>query len=133
MVLDLLVSDLIGLGVDANYRSSEFSQKYDDVSGDPQESKYSVAQTRIMGRMNFHVATTETVDYYFGFGLGYKLSDRTFESTELGATSYDFPSIPVAFRLSTGLRYFFTENVGAHFEVGVGGGSIATGGLTLKF
>lgn len=129
---EYMVSDLIGLGIDANYRSNEFSQTY-DYSGTTYEDTYSAKQTRIMGRMNFHVATTEVVDYYFGFGLGYKLSDRSFESTDLNAISVDFPSVPVAFRMSTGLRYFFTDNIGAHFEVGIGGGSIATGGLSFKF
>jgi hypothetical protein len=130
---EFMVSDVIGLGIDANFRDSEFSQTYES-SGTNYETTYSVTQTRIMGRMNFHVATTEAVDYYFGFGLGYKSSDRSVESTEANfEDTVDFPSIPVAFRISTGLRYFFTDNVGAHFEVGIGGGSLATGGLSFKF
>ena len=39
---------------------------------------------------------------------------------------------PVTWRAAIGIRYFFTDNIGAGLEMGLGG-VLATAGLSVKF
>jgi len=126
---EYMVSDLIGLGIDAVYKKSEISYNIDNYS-----ESYTIPKTFIMARMNFHFVRTETVDYYFGYGIGYKMGSYTFESDDPNAVEVSSDVlIPIAFRVSTGFRYFFTEMIGASVELGIGGGSLATFGTVFKF
>jgi hypothetical protein len=131
--VEYFVSDLIGLGFDVNYKSLELTDDY--ISGtNTYTQTISSTQIRAMYRMNFHVVRTKMVDYYLGTGLGYKSNKWDFKDTNPTVNSIDYDAIfPIAFRMSTGVRVFFTENIGANFEIGVGGGSFATAGLTFKY
>lgn len=134
---EYLLSDLIGLGVNINYVSSGIS--YRDVSVDTSGSSvvYSYAITRNVMRffptINFHYGK-DKVDGYSGIGVGFRTSSWKFESND---PDFDDTSLegflPVSFRMFTGLRYFFTENIGANFEFGLGGGGLIQGGLSVKF
>jgi opacity protein-like surface antigen len=85
--------------------------------------------------MNYHFVTTETVDFYFIAGGGYK--NRTLTSTtddpNYTSDSIDLSVLNVAARIGVGARIFFTENIGINLGVGFGQGSIFNGGLSLKF
>jgi len=86
-----------------------------------------------MGRLNLHFVRTKTVDFYAGTGIGYKSNSWKFTTTDPYGTESDYDAIiPMAFRMSTGVRVFFTNNLGVNFELGIAGGSFATAGLTLK-
>ncbi len=75
----------------------------------------------------------EKVDYYMGYGIGYKMSDKSTISDDPDDTNIDWPTFfPVAFRVSTGVRVFITDYLGLHADVGIGGGSFFNGGLTFK-
>lgn len=130
---EFMVSDLIGLGVDAVHKKSEISTEWETYSSTYTNTN-TITKTFIMARMNFHFVRTEAVDFYAGYGIGYKMGGYKFESTLEGNTEPEFDVlIPVAFRVSTGVRYFFTENIGAGVELGFGGGSVASASLAFKF
>ena len=40
---------------------------------------------------------------------------------------------PIAFRLAVGGTYYLMENFGINLELGLGGGGLLRGGLTLQF
>lgn len=129
---EYFVSDLIGLGIDANYKSLELSQDYLSDANTYTET-FTSKQIRVMARMNFHFVRTEKVDFYAGYGIGYKSNSWGFTDTNPNSIHTDFDAlIPVAFRMSTGVRYFFTDNIGANLEIGFAGGSLATAGITIK-
>jgi len=137
---EYMLSDLIGLGLDVNYKksviSSDYTSSYYDnnnyVTGNFTDT-YTVPKTWIMARMNFHFVKTESIDFYAGYGIGYKMGSYSFKSTYPNSTPANIKVlIPIAFRMSTGFRYFFTDNIGASVELGFGGGSVATAGLTIK-
>jgi opacity protein-like surface antigen len=130
--LEYFVSDLIGLGVDVNYKSIELTDDY--LSGtNTYTQTISSKQLRVMARLNFHFVRTEMVDFYAGTGVGYKSNSWEFSDTNPNSIDTEFDAlIPVAFRMSTGVRVFFTENIGANVELGLAGGSFATAGLTFK-
>lgn len=129
-------AEKLSLGIDFNYRSFEFSQDY--YGGlDEQEIytvKYTSEQLRVMARMNFHYINEDKIDYYMGWGVGYKYSVKEFSDNNPNPSfEVEWPSFfPVAFRVSTGVRYFVNENFGLHGEIGVGGGSFFNGGITYK-
>ncbi|MBI9069536.1 MAG: hypothetical protein JEZ09_19725 [Salinivirgaceae bacterium] len=126
-------AEKLSLGLDVNYRVFEFSQDYEDMDNVVYSSKYTSEQLRVMARMNFHFINEEHLDYYMGWGVGYKYSVKDFSSNDDSNIEVEWPNIfPVAFRVSTGVRYFFTENLGLHGEVGIGGGSFFNGGITYK-
>jgi len=130
---EFLVSDLIGVGVDINYRKSTFTGEYTSNSNVYSDT-YTVTQTRLMARMNFHFIHDGSIDFYSGLGIGYKMSPREFSSTDPYATPESYDAIlPIAFRMSAGFRYFFIDNLGVGAEVGIGGGSFANIGITAKF
>ena len=85
---------------------------------------------RVMLRMNKHIVQNDLVDAYVGAGVGYRYVNRKLEGLD---DEQDGALIPVAFRLAFGARFFFTENLGAHVELGAWGGAPLQMGLSLKF
>ena len=83
-----------------------------------------------MLRMNKHIVQNDLVDAYVGAGVGYRYVNRKVEGID---DEQDGALIPVAFRLAFGARFFFTENLGAHVELGAWGGAPLQMGLSLKF
>ena len=57
-------------------------------------------------------------------------TDVGIESTLAPQTSSLFP---VAARIGVGMRYFFTENIGANLGLGLGQGGLVNIGITAKF
>lgn len=98
------------------------------------DNKISVLAYSINARMNFHFATTDKVDPYWGIGAGYGNRKITQTSTD---PNYAFSSsftalIPIGFETTIGCRFFFTENIGAFTEIGWSK-SLIQAGLTAKF
>ena len=88
-----------------------------------------------MARLNYHFVQTDVVDAYLGFGAGYKHKTNKFETLDENASEYDFgvSLIPVSLRLAIGARFFFTDFIGINMEMGLGGGPLLSGGVSLKF
>ncbi len=97
-------------------------------------SQFDNTKFRIMPRFGWHFAINDKVDAYQALAVGYLHSTTKYTSTNNSTTeSPNFSDIfPIAFRYSVGCRVFFTERLGANFEVGLGGGGLLAAGLTAK-
>ena len=130
---EYMLTDIFGMGLDVNY--SSFSVSFRDLNtANIYTYKYTSPDFRAMLGFNFHFVHADKIDAYAAIKTGYL--NRTFTATSndpnFTAQSVNFP-IPVALRIEAGMRYFFTETVGLHVNIGIGGGPIAAGGLALKF
>ena len=149
---EYMIADKVGVGADSNYEVSGFSFDYTDyqydasgaviyVNGDPQfrsyTDKYTAKKLRAMFRLNYHFFQSDKVDVYSGFGAGYKSVKRDYTTTPSNATStnddFNQALIPVTLRLAIGTKIYFTQNIGAHVELGVFGGALIQFGLSAKF
>ena len=137
--IEYMVADGFGIGLDGNYVTTgyNYDQEFTTFDQDFNDSTYSVnsdlttKRMRVMIRMNKHIVQNDLVDAYIGAGVGYKYVSRV--STGLIEGDQDGALIPVAFRLAFGARFFFTENIGAHVELGAWGGAPLQLGLSFKF
>lgn len=144
--LEYMIADDLGIGVDVNYVKTGYS--YDslsvtstynattgqyDIDSTSGLYDYTAQKTRIMIRINKHFVQTDNVDAYFGAAAGYRLVSRAYSFAGNPLAEQDEALIPVAFRLALGARFYFTQNIGAHVELGAFGGQIIQAGLALKF
>jgi hypothetical protein len=134
---EYLLTDIFGIGVDFNYSTYtvKFQELTTDNNGTPviYHYSYTTPAIRAMVGFNFHFVHAANIDVYGAVKTGYYNRTTSFTSDQPGY-NFTFTSlIPVAFRLETGMRYFFTPNVGVHANIGIGGGPIAVGGVSLKF
>ena len=150
--LEYMIADKVGIGADVNYEVSGFSFDYLDyqydasgavvyINGDPQyrsyTDEYTAKKLRAMFRLNYHFFQSDKVDVYSGFGAGYKSVKRDYTTTPSNATSTNDDAnnalIPVTLRLAIGTKIYFTQNIGAHIELGAFGGGLIQFGLSAKF
>jgi len=141
---EYLISDKVGFGLDLGYSSA--SMNYDetitsynpDINGNQIDTyDYSIKTSKIgaMVTFNYHFVESDKFDAYFVTGLGYGNRTTTFTSTN---KDYIVPEpksslFPVAARIGVGMRYFFTENIGANLGLGLGQGGLVNIGITAKF
>ena len=144
--LSYMVSDNFGIGIDFNYVKSGYqytsicyscgdwdttSMSYEDVE---QEYRFESNVMRIMIRMDYHFVQTENLDVYLGIGAGYKYANRQgyVDGVVDGSVGWSGAAIPVATRAAIGMRYYFIPNLGLNLELGLGGGQIIEGGISVK-
>ncbi len=150
---EYMMSDKVGVGADINYEVSGFSYKFDDyvydANGNAMQdgngdylyttytTKYSAKKLRAMFRLNYHFVQSEKVDMYSSFAGGYKNVNRASETnptnTSITDSQLNGALIPVAFRIAVGAKVYFTQNIGAHVELGAFGGGLLQAGLSVKF
>ena len=130
--LEYMVADGFGIGLDGNYVTTGYNyDSYFNNTDSLVNSDLTTKRMRIMLRMNKHIVQNDLVDAYIGAGVGYRYVNRV--STGFIEVEQDGALVPVAFRLAFGARFFFTENLGAHVELGAWGGAPLQMGLSLKF
>lgn len=136
---EYMLADNFGLGVDVNFVKS--GSQYDYIGTDSLGNSttyswdYTAKKLRAMIRMNYHFVQNERVDAYLGGGVGYKHTTRVWTITDpdnQNDLSLEKALIPVAFRLALGTRIYFTENIGAMIELGLGGGTPLQFGVSVK-
>lgn len=127
---EYMVSDKIGLGVDIGFNQSKITYT---ESGYKYE--FSTQKLGVMATFNFHfLERNDKLDLYGVFGIGYGDRSYNFSSTEPGYTPTNITSlIPVASRIGVGMRYMFTDNLGANLGLGFGHGGLVNAGLSFKF
>jgi opacity protein-like surface antigen len=133
--LEFLLSDKVGIGIDIHSATSSVSwNATDSLSSVNYDYKVSVNRLRICPRINYHFNSNENLDFYGAFGIGYKNSNVkvTTSDPDYNENSFSITMTPVTWRAAIGIRYFFTENIGANLEMGLGG-VLATGGISFKF
>ena len=135
-----LVSDKASVGVDINYSNTIIT--YLDEGIDPEtnlskdyETTLSVPRLKAMVRFELHFGNSDNFDLYWPIAAGLNKTSYKFTSTDPNfKDDTDISlSIPVAFRTGIGGRYFFTDNIGANVEIGIGGGALLEFGLAMKF
>ena len=151
--IEYMIADKVGIGADINYEVSGFSFDYTvyqyDASGNyiydmngnaltvDYTDKYTAKKLRAMFRLNYHFFQSDKVDVYTGFAAGYKSAKReyTTEPSNPMSTneSADKALVPISTRLAIGTKIYFTQNIGAHVELGVFGGGLIQFGLSAKF
>ncbi|OFX40654.1 MAG: hypothetical protein A2X08_16750 [Bacteroidetes bacterium GWA2_32_17] len=125
---EYLLGGKIGLGLEVNYANSGI-----EWTETPYTYKVSAPRLSIMPRFNYHFINKDNFEMFIAAALGYKSWNINFETNDpnySGNISYNPSSF--GYRFAWGMRLFFTDNIGANFELGVGG-ALLTGGLTAKF
>ena len=140
---EYLLADKFGIGLDIGYNATKitftdtYNDTYDPNTGQYTQTtyhyKYSTSKLGVMATFNFHFVETEHIDFYAVVGAGYGNRTFTFTSDDPTDNTSATSLIPVAFKTGVGLRYFFTENIGANVAVQVGQGGIINGGISFKF
>jgi len=135
---EYLLTDKVGLGLDIGFNNTKL--KYSDVgtdeNGNPTVYNYDFSTQKIgvMVTFNYHFIDNDNLDFYGVFGAGYGNRSFEYKSNDPYFTDGDVKGIfPVASRLGLGLRYFFTDNIGANIGLGVGQGGLLNAGLSFKF
>lgn len=134
---EYLLTDKVGLGIDigTNNTKLNFKDQTTDNNGNPVVYNYNYKTQKIgaMVTLNYHFIENDHLDFYGMFGMGYGNRSFTFKSTDPNYVSASAKSyIPVASRLGIGIRYFFTENIGANLGLGIGQGGLINVGLSVK-
>lgn len=95
-----------------------------------------VDQWRILFRTNYYFLSNEHFEFYGGGAIGAKYylfgfdSDYPDLSEQKGAMSRLY--VPLALKAAVGTRYFFSEHIGLHAELALGG-PLLTAGVSAKF
>lgn len=137
---EYMLSEKFGMGLDFIYNSVEVGWSSDgeaDTLGSAitkYDNTINTQRIRLMLRFNWHFVRSESVDAYFGLGIGY--SNRTIKSKSddpiFDSEQRIQSPIPVAARLAIGARFYFTDNIGLNLEAGLGGPIFSTG-LSFRF
>jgi hypothetical protein len=136
---EYFLADKFGIGIDFIYNSFNITGSQDSLNADQTvyksyDYKASAQRYRAQLRMNYHFASTENLDAYFGFGVGTnnrryvaKSDNPNFKDDSQTATL-----MPVSARIALGLRYYFNNNIGLNTEIGIGGPAISAG-ISFRF
>lgn len=140
---EYLISDKVGFGIDLGMNSSSISYSQAsttgyDVNNNPilvtYDYKFTTKKIGAMVTFNYHFVESDKFDAYFVTGLGYGNRSMKFTSTDpLYSTPTVNSLVPVSAKLGVGMRYFFTENIGANLGLGLGQGGLVNVGITAKF
>jgi outer membrane protein W len=140
---EYLLTDKIGLGLDIGFNNSsvkynEIGSVYNSTTGQYENTTYSYDfKTKKLGVLvcfNYHFLENDKVDLFGTVGLGYGNRSFSFTSTDPDYTPTSIKSlIPIASKVGLGLRYFFTDNIGANLQLGFGQGGIVNAGISAKF
>lgn len=142
LVYEHMMTDAVGLGVEAGYGSFSLSYDYTDTYYDANnnlvtgvyEDKLTFTTIRAMVRLNIHFVKDENFDCYFLTSAGYRSSKMDFSTTNPNLSYQVTFNNPVNFGLKPGLgvRYFFNGAVGLHAEIALGT-PVACAGLSFRF
>ncbi|MHB8261003.1 MAG: outer membrane beta-barrel protein [Bacteroidia bacterium] len=134
---EYLLTDKFGMGIDFNYSNVgvKFSNATTNSNGNPVTYNYNLSSPAIRAMLgfNFHFVRTDKIDVYGAVKAGYY--NRSFGMVTNDPNYHLNLSLgdPLAFRLEIGMRYFITENIGVHVNLGFPGGPLVAAGVAFKF
>ncbi len=130
------VADNFTLGLNVNYTNITGSFSLDSAS---LVGKYAgnigLRSTSIIGRANYTIPFAEDrAGFMIGAGLGYRGLTANYTDSDPRTPVDGGISIPLPItgEFTIGLRYYFTENIGAYVETGITR-SLIQGGITARF
>lgn len=137
------LSEKVGIGLAVGYGGATVSWRddysvYNEATGqyDIKTYSYEYKNNKITGtaRINWHLGDHDKIDPYIGVGLGFKSNRFKLSTTDsnFDEGTLDFKGVPMSMSASFGCRFYFTDNIGAFIELGMGHG-FAQGGLQMKF
>ena len=134
-----MVTDHIGIGIDAYYAKSSVSFTHtftDSLLGQQSFAvQLSNPRPRVVARAEFHFGNSEIADFYGVVGLGVNAAHFkiTTQDPIFDRNSLSLPGIvPIAYRLGFGSRIYPLPFLGFNAELGLGG-PLVTVGITTKF
>ncbi len=121
--IEYMITDEIGLGLEITYAKASINYR------DSLLQKYAeISKLRVLAKINYHFETDiSAVDPYLTAGFGVRKNTSYQNGIDLSRDLF-----PVAIRVGAGMRYFFTDGVGANVEVGIGG-PLMQGGVSFRF
>jgi opacity protein-like surface antigen len=135
------LSETWGIGASINFASAGLEETYtatyfNETTQQNETKSYTDKQSfksfSALVRFNKHWPISDKADVFSGVGLGYKSSKWSWDSDNPNSLEEDFDSlIPIGFEWTVGLRYYFTDNIGAYVEGGLAK-SILQFGLAIK-
>lgn len=140
---EYLVTDKIGVGLDFAFSNSKLTyqeegQVYNSTTGnyDPITYDYNFKTSKIgvIATLNYHFLDSDKFDLYAVTGIGFASRKFVFDTTDPDYVAASIKSpIPIGSKIGVGMRYFFTDNIGAQLQAVVGQGGILNLGITAKF
>ena len=132
---EYLITDKVGFGIDLGMNSSSISYSEADINTNIiYDYKFSTRKIGAIFTFNYHFVENDKLDAYFVVGGGYGNRNFKFTSTDPNYIEESVESlIPISYKIGVGMRYFFTENIGANLALGLGQGSLVNVGVSAKF
>jgi len=147
LTFDYGISKLFSIGLAASYQTVSLDGTdwdYIDTNGDFRTETFTTKfnRSQVAVRALFHYANTDKLDLYSGVRVGLlsrgfqdlktesgeALDDEVvFSETGLSGTRFSGALTPL------GVRYYFTENIGASLELNLGAPYISNVGVTARF
>jgi outer membrane protein W len=131
---EYLISDKVGFGIDLGMNSSSISYSEADINNNIYDYKFTTRKIGAIFTFNYHFVENDKLDAYFVVGGGYGNRTFKFTSTDPNYIEESVESIiPISYKIGLGMRYFFTENIGANLALGLGQGGLVNAGISAKF
>ncbi len=133
---EYLITDKVGFGIDLGMNSSSISYSEADINNSNiiYDYKFKTSKIGAIFTVNYHFVENDKLDAYFVLGGGYGNRTFKFTSTDPNYIEESMESvIPISYKIGVGMRYFFTENIGANLALGLGHGGLVNAGISAKF
>ena len=131
---EYLITDKVGFGIDLGMNSSSISYSEADINNNIYDYKFTTRKIGAIFTFNYHFVENDILDAYFVVGGGYGNRTFKFTSTDPNYIEESVESIiPISYKIGLGMRYFFTENIGANLALGLGQGGLVNAGISAKF
>jgi outer membrane protein W len=132
---EYLITDKVGFGIDLGMNSSSISYREADINNNNiYDYKFTTRKIGAIFTFNYHFVENDKLDAYFVVGGGYGNRNFKFTSTDPNYIEESVESlIPISYKIGVGMRYFFTENIGANLALGLGQGGLVNAGISAKF
>jgi len=133
---EYLITDKVGFGIDLGMNSSSISYSEADINNSNiiYDYKFKTSKIGAIFTVNYHFVENDKLDAYFVLGGGYGNRTFKFTSTDPNYSEESVESvIPISYKIGVGMRYFFTENIGANLALGLGQGGLVNAGISAKF